>query len=229
MKRKIFLAQTLENTNDSWNLHWNSLHKSGFLNKIFVFVRYNIIANHVAGSLDKYFPKTGIFLDSGCGTSQTSVKIQKLQRKLIAMDISDIIFSTQPKIVDYKVNGNVFSLPFKDGSLDGLWNVGLMEHFQPEELDLVFKEFHRVLKKGNNAVLFWPAAYSSVNIMVKIMSFLNRKLNKNKSSMFPVESSLIRSKKWVKRIVERNGFSLAKFEWPLRGGLIHHTVVIKKL
>lgn len=219
----------MENSKNSWNKHWNNLNSTSVLNNVFVFFRTNVIARDIAYSLNKYFPKDGIFLDSGCGTSQTSVKIPRHNRKFIAMDIADIIFHNHPDIVDYRVNGDVLRLPFKDDSIDGIWNVGLMEHFKPDELNIIFKEFNRILKPGCNAVLFWPPVYGPVNLVIKSLSFFNRKLNKDGESMFPEEPSLVRSKEWVRKIVEKNNLSLVDFHWPLRGAFIHLTVVIKKL
>jgi SAM-dependent methyltransferase len=209
----------IKNSVSNWNEHWNTLNSS-FLSKVFVFFRTNVIANDVAHSLDRHFPLEGVFLDSGSGTSQTSVRIPKRSRKFVAMDISDIIFHGQPKVVDYRVNGDVLRLPFKDGSIDGVWNVGLMEHFQPDELDVILKEFNRVLKKDRNAVLFWPAKYGPVALLIKFLGVFR---------MFPEEPSLIKSKKWVKNIVERNNFRLVDVKWNTRGAFIHHVVVIKKL
>ncbi len=209
----------IKNNKSNWNEHWNTLNRS-FLNRVFVFFRTNVIAKDVAHSLDKYFPYEGIFLDSGSGTSQTSIRIPKRNRKFVAMDIAEIIFQDQPNIIDYKVNGDVLRLPFKDNSIDGIWNVGLMEHFQPEELDVILREFNRVLKKGGSAVLFWPPRYGPVALLIKFLGFFK---------MFPEEPSLIKSKRWVKGIVERNNFSVVDIKWPLRGALIHQTVVIKKL
>ncbi|MFH1331686.1 MAG: class I SAM-dependent methyltransferase [archaeon] len=207
----------IKNNESNWNAHWKNLNRS-FLNKVFVFFRANVIANDVAKSLDENFPHDGVFLDSGSGTSQTSVKIPKRGRKFVAMDIADIIFHDQPKIVDYRVNGDVLRLPFRDNSLDGIWNVGLMEHFRQGELDVILNEFNRVLKRGGKAVLFWPPRYGPVALLIRFLSVFR---------MFPEEPSLIKSKRWVKGVVERNGFSLVDVKWPLRGALIHHTVVIK--
>ncbi|MFH1210739.1 MAG: class I SAM-dependent methyltransferase [archaeon] len=209
----------IKNNGSNWNAHWNTLNKS-FLNRVFVFFRTNVIANDVAHSLNRHFPREGVFLDSGSGTSQTSIRIPKHNRKLVAMDISDIIFQNQPVVVDYRVNADVLNLPFKDNSLDGIWNVGLMEHFQPGELDIILKEFNRVLKKDSKAVLFWPPKYGPVALMIRFLGVFR---------MFPEEPSLVKSKKWVTSVVERNNFRLVDSKWSLRGALIHNVVVIRKL
>lgn len=212
----------IENTKNSWNSHWNKLNGSNLMNKTFMFFRKKVIAKHISDSLEKHFPKEGIFLDSGCGTSQTSLLIKKQKRKIIAMDICDIIFKEQPEMLDYKINGDVLNLPFKESSLDGIWNVGLMEHFSEEEVCYILREFHRVLRKEGKAVLFWPAVYGPINLVVKSLSLINK-------GMFPVEPSLLKSKKWAKKIGEKNGFKIEEIKWPLKGAFIHHTVVLKKL
>lgn len=218
----------IENSKNSWNSHWINLSRKGVLSKVFVFVRKNIIAKDVASSLDRYFPPEGIFLDSGCGTSQTSISIPKRSRKFIAMDISDIIFKGQPSVVDYRVNGDVLRLPFKDESIDGVWNVGLMEHFKPHELGIILGEFRRVLKSGGYAVFFWPAYYGPVNLLIKSFSFFNAKLNNDEGNMFPEEPSLLKSKAWVGGIVRDSSLSLVKVKRSLRGAFIHHAVVVRK-
>ncbi len=45
------------------------------------------------------------------------------------------------------VQGNIFQLPFKDNSIDIIFNQGVMEHFTDEEWNRILKEFSRVSKR----------------------------------------------------------------------------------
>src|SRR3989344_7130312 len=93
---------------NTWDEHWAQLENS-FFNKVLRYVRYNIIANNVSKTLNKYFPQDGIFVDCGSGTSQTAVKIIKKDKNLIALDISYSILEYAQKnfnIMDSFVNAD---------------------------------------------------------------------------------------------------------------------------
>ena len=69
-----------------WDTYWKREGKSS----IFTFVRTRIIASELSSILERYFPKTGKFVDCGSGSSETSIKIKKHNRELIALDLSEI-------------------------------------------------------------------------------------------------------------------------------------------
>ena len=128
---------------NTWDEHWSQLENS-FFNKVLKSVRYNIIANEVACTLNKNFPPEGIFVDCGSGTSQTAIKIIKKNRKFIALDISYPILKYAQKnikLMDYFVNADLFKLPFKNSSIEGIWNLGVMEHFNLEEINQILNDF----------------------------------------------------------------------------------------
>ncbi len=220
----------LENRN-VWNEHWIQL-KNSFFEKILHSVRFNIISNEVAYTLDKYFATKGIFVDCGSGTSQTSVKIPKKNRTFIALDISYPILKYAKeqniKIIDSFINADILKLPFKDSSIDGVWNLGVMEHFSLKEIDNILDEFNRVLKRNGMFIAFWTAVYGPVNILFSSLEYLF-KLSGKKHKFFPNEPSLLRSRKWLKNILTKNNnFELVKFKWSIRNALIYHTIVLKK-
>ena len=49
-----------------------------------------------------------------------------------------------------------FRLPFADATFEGVYNLGVMEHFTTDEIARILSEFRRVLRPGGKAVLFWP-------------------------------------------------------------------------
>ena len=214
----------IENKN-TWNKHWIN-NKTSFFGKTLSFVRYNIIANEVSHTLDNYFNSEGIFVDAGSGTSQTSMKISKKNRKLIALDISQPILNYAKKQnipIDFFINADIFKLPFKNSSIEGIWNLGVMEHFSLEEINQILDEFYRVLKKNGIFIAFWPAKYGPVNIIFSSLGFLLRK------NFFPNEPSLLKSKRWLNNIIKKkNNFKLIKFKWGIRNALIYHTIILKK-
>src|SRR5207249_1494377 len=51
---------------------------------------------------------------------------------------------------------SIFDLPFEAGAFDGVYNLGVLEHFHPHEIREILDELHRVLKPRGKLVVFWP-------------------------------------------------------------------------
>ena len=125
--------------------------------------------------------------------------------------------------MDSFVNADIFKLPFKNLSIDGIWNLGVMEHFDLKEINQILNEFNRVLKKDGIFIAFWPARYGPVNILFSTLGFL---LNKN---FFPDEPSQIKSKKWLENIIIKNNhFKLIKFKISIINMFIYNIIILKK-
>ena len=204
----------------TWNEYWTK--EQTFFGKTLTFVRKNIITRELASTLKKYFPKEGLFLDAGSGSSETSLKIKN--RKIIALDLSHLVLKkVNPSLpIDSKINSSIFSLPFKDNSLDGIFNLGVMEHFVFDDIIKILNEFYRTLKKDSYCILFWPSVHGPTNLIFSTLGFILKK------QYFPDEVSLYRNKKWLKNIIKDSSFKLVKVRWPLKGGLIYHEVILRK-
>lgn len=213
---------------DNWENHWKNLNKNkSILGKIYKFNRKKLIAGLIANSFKKYFPKEGIFVDAGCGTSQTSIKINKDGKILVGIDLSYNILKEARNYLNYTINADIFKLPFKNKSIDGIWNAGVMEHFTLEEINQILNEFKRVLKKKGICLLFWPAVYGPVNITTKALEFILNKILRRNYKFFPDEVSQLKSKKWISKIILKH-FKNCRVYWPLKGGLIYHLVICYK-
>ncbi len=214
--------------NKNWNLHWLKLNKS-LLGNFCSFYRKNIIANAVAYYLDKYFPSEGTFVECGSGTSQTTIKLNKRDRKIIALDIapSALELAKQVKQVDECVVGNILNLPFEDSSINGVWNLGVMEHLTEDEIKKALSEFSRVLKEGNYAVLFWPPKIGPVNITITIIEAIAKTFGK-KIDLFPDEINLLSSKIDLKKLAFECNFSKVEVKRSLRDAFTHAIVIFKK-
>ena len=153
-------AKKVEN---EWDVHWKSEEKKGTREGIATFVREDIFAPTVDHFIQEYFSPSGICVEAGCGSAETSIKIEKKRRVLIALDISSEALkrARRIKVFDKYIKADIMKMPFKEDSVSGIWNLGVMEHFHEPEIQKILKEFHRVLKPGGRVILFWPADYSS--------------------------------------------------------------------
>lgn len=69
------------------------------------------------------------------------------------------------------IHADVRDLPFRDKSLDGIWNLGVMEHFEEDEQLLVLREFHRVLKPGGRLLLWWPPVWAIDRMLLALFGW----------------------------------------------------------
>lgn len=214
-----------------WDQRWNKLNeKPGITGRLLTFYRKKIIANAVSHYIERYFPEKGIFVEMGSGTAQTSVKIRKKQRTIIALDISRPALMQAKKIpqVDKVVQGNILHLKFKNNSIDGIWNVGVMEHFNEQEITRILKEFERVLKPGSYALLFWPPVYGSTIMFFGFMEMFINLLKKEKFHFFPDEPTRYKSKAQLHRMLSKTKLKFVATHFNCMDFFTHAVVVCQK-
>ena len=126
-----------------WDKFWHAAKDDeNLLGRFLSFYRSQVIARAVNYYINKFFEPDGVFIECGAGTSETTLKTKKEQRKFVALDYSEFILKktiTNPKIDDC-INADIFSLPIKDNSADGIWNVGVMEHFTTEQIERILRQ-----------------------------------------------------------------------------------------
>lgn len=145
------------NTPEIWEKHWNELkEKKVFFGHLLQLYRKYVIAPSVKYYLDKHFNKEGVYSECGVGTGQTLQRVRKDKQKFYAVDFSRKALEEARKIEQFDkcILADIRNLPFGNKSIDGIWNLGIMEHFEAEELDSVLLEFRRVLKPKGKAIMF---------------------------------------------------------------------------
>ena len=210
---------------NEWDGHWSREFVT--LNILFRWYRKYIMSNALSYYFEKYFPKEGIFVECGSGSSLTSHLIKKYNhnrkhnhnRKLIAVDISKKALQearSNGKIDDLIHADITKHLPFENESIDGIWNLGVMEHFTQEEIDCAMKEFYRVLKKGSYIILFIPPLYSSTGITYRFLENAIYLVTRKKFRFYPPEISRPKSKAECRQMAKRNGFVDCRVFFPWR-------------
>jgi SAM-dependent methyltransferase len=215
----------------AWSEHWSDDRQSSFSQRFFSFYRKAVFARTVRYFVGKYFPKQGRFLEAGSGTSETSLRIDKGNRDktLVAVDIVPRVLRNCHPIMDHRVCGDIFRLPFQDSSIDGIWNVGVMEHFTHEQIDKIMRELHRVLKPGCRIVLLWPGADSIPQKMLRVVEKVINIKKKDETFRFhPPEISQLKSMKEGHQVLKRNGFECLHIDYGFRSLLAFKTVVGQK-
>jgi SAM-dependent methyltransferase len=140
-----------------WDGHWQPGQHKWFLWGM-VATRRIVFQPAVAFYCDHFFAERGLFFEMGCGTAESSALIPHKLRKFIGLDFSAVALglARQTGNLDALVQADALNLPCSSGSIDGIWNLGVMEHFDRPQIQLCFAEFRRVLKQGGVVIAFWP-------------------------------------------------------------------------
>ena len=211
-----------------WDKHWEKqLEKPTVFGCILSIVRHLVLSNYLRYLTDKHFRKKGFYLEAGAGTSQTSFRLSKLYRHYIALDYSIVALGAarKVKVIDTLIAGDIYSLPFADNSLNGIWNIGVMEHFKESDLIKIYNEFARVLKKGGRLVVLIPPVYASHIILLSPVEMMISKLKGRKFSFFPEELSRVKGRNHIVSLLDKTDLSLVDIEFSWKNLFFFYAVV----
>lgn len=213
-----------------WDRHWAALsERNSLFGRIASVVRTGLLSRAVRAFADEYFPRNGIFVEAGCGTAESSSRIDRAGRSLVAMDISRLAVRAARRVPVFcgLLQGDLFRLPFRDASVAGLWNLGVMEHFPPEEGRVLLREFARVLRPGGFALLFWPPEFGASRFLLAPIEAL-RSRHGAPFHFFPDEVNRLRSRAHAVAMLEGTGLEPAALSFGPRDLFIHLVVVARK-
>lgn len=102
-------------------------------------------------------------LDYGCGRGEIVIHAAYKARKVYGMDYSKAALQLarrSSRLFLKKINNKISwlyqkskKLPFKDESIDVIFFLDVIEHLYPEENDILFEEFKRILKFSGKIII----------------------------------------------------------------------------
>jgi len=216
----------------NWDNYWNKKNQASSALYEFAAEIYRtlVIRRRLNTAIKKTFSPGASLLHAGCGSGQVDSDIQQ-PMKITAVDISPAALKLYQQNVPQAAavkHATIFCLPFPDGSFDGVYNLGVMEHFTETELARIFAEFYRVLRPQGKLVLFWPHhRASSVMFLNFVHGLLNTVLRKN-VRLHPPEISLLKSKGQIGAALQKNNFSLLEYSFGPKDFFVQAVIVAKK-
>jgi len=125
--------------------------------------------------------------------------------------------------------GDLLRLPLATGSLDGIWNVGVMEHFAPADMPAACQELLRVLKPGGKLCLFWPHTLSPTHLVFGQVQTMVQNF-KPDFSFFPPSPSMLTpfNRPDTATMLRTCGASAVRFHLSWVGGGLHYLVAVTK-
>ncbi len=214
----------------AWEAHWSAGRQRSAAQRFFSFYRKVVFARTVAHFIGRYFPDDGVLVEAGSGTSETSMRIRKAPAQtLVAVDLVPAVLERCHPIMDVRIAGDILRLPFADGSVAGIWNVGVMEHLDRATIDAVLAELLRVLRPGGRLLLLWPGTNSAPQ---KLLRLIERVVNARHSGprfrFHPDEISQLHSVEEGRAMLARKGLALVAADAGLRSLFAFKVLVAEK-
>ena len=216
-----------EGSTREWDEYFTS-EKRGVFQRLLMVYRRRVIAPATAYHFERVFPPRGVFVEAGAGTSESSRDIAAGDRVLVGLDLSYVVLH-RFNILPLRLQGDIRNLPVLDDSVSGIWNLGVMEHFTDRELDVILREFNRVLVPGGRLLLFWPPWYALHELVLNSISWFAEKILRKTIVFFPDEVNRYTTRKNAARILARSGFHLEKTSFGWRDLFSYVVVVASKL
>jgi dolichol-phosphate mannosyltransferase len=192
--------------------------------------RRMIIKRNLTRAIQRVFPAGAVLLHAGCGSGQVDTDLQATMR-ITALDISPgalrLYARNNPQAAGIR-HGSIFHLPFPAGTFDGIYNLGVMEHFTRDEIAQILTEFGRVLRPHGRIVLFWPHARASSVFVLRAVHFVMNRMMKSEKKLHPAEISHIQSRKHARTLLSGSGFDLADYRFGINDLFVQAVIVGQK-
>ena len=214
---------------EGWDPYWSRKRDvSGLVYELIAGIyRKSFIKRSLERAIQEHFPRGSVLLHAGCGSGQVDQDLHR-HYTIVAVDRSPqalSLYSQNNPSAETIQHADIFHLPHGDRSLDGVYNLGVVEHFTLDKIDEMLREFHRVLKTGGKVVIFWPHRRASSVIVLKLVHFVLNEVLRKKKRLHPPEISLLRSKRQAGRVLRRAGFRLDSYSFTFRDLFVQAVVV----
>ncbi len=213
-----------------WDFYWSKKKSKVIYDFIAFFYRILLIRPSLNYHIKKFYKNNSYLLHAGCGGGQVDKSISK-NMNICAIDISDKALELYKKnnISNKEViHGSIFKTNFQDKKFDGIYNLGVMEHFEIKNINKILKEFNRILKDEGKIIMFWPHKNGiSVNFL-KFLKYIFKILFKFDLKLHPDEITYVTSKEQIESILENNNLSLDYYYFGIMDMYTQSVIVAKK-
>jgi dolichol-phosphate mannosyltransferase len=217
-----------------WDAYWNV--STTYAEVLFAilagFYRRWLIRPAFQRSVRRHFQPGTRLLHAGCGSGEVDASLIQ-DFDIMALDYSrralEIYLANNGQLRNV-VQASIVNLPFEDESFDGVFNLGVMEHFSEDVIAKIFREFHRVLRPGGKILIWWPPEFGFSVLLFKGLGRIKRLLLRDTSkSLIPDEISRVKSKEWLVKLVNEGSFHLEEYSFGAQDAFTQVLVVARKL
>ncbi|MDB4979842.1 MAG: hypothetical protein JWM82_594, partial [Myxococcales bacterium] len=213
----------------NWDEYWDkkSAKTTAAYDLIAAVYRNAFIKPRLEEAIEREFEVGARLLHAGCGGGPVDANLHSRAR-ITAIDISpsalELYRRSNPDAEEVR-HANILDLPFPNASFDGAYNLGVVEHFERDELGKMLSELRRVIKPNGKLVVFWPHARgTSVQALGAAHWVLNDVLHRN-VRLHPPEVSLVHSRQEAADVLASSGFELKSYDFGPRDLFVQARVV----
>ncbi len=192
--------------------------------------RVSVIRAQLRRAVAEFFPLGSRLLHAGCGSGQVDEGLHD-RFSITAVDISppalDLYARHNARADDIR-HASILDLPFPDESFDGIYNLGVLEHFTRAELSAVLAELRRVLKPSGRLLVFWPHQKATSVAVLGAAHWLMKKSGDSETQLHPPEVSLLESRGWVEQLMREAGLDVVHYKFGVRDFFVQAVVVAEK-
>lgn len=211
-----------------WEKYWQPKRSRFWYNLVASLYRRFLIKNSFNHYIKRYFPKRARLLHAGCGGGETDIEAVG-RYKISAVDFSPVALSYYQKnnpTVLRTIKADIRRLPFNSSVFDGVYNLGVMEHYSPKEIIMILRELKRVLKPNGVMLLFWPPEYGLSVLFFKGLVLLFKKVLGIKRVKFhPSEISRLKSRRQATKMCQKVGLKMVAYHFGPRDAFTYALVV----
>lgn len=223
-------TETLRN---DWDVYWAGHRHDRTERSVYdvgaQFYRRYLIEPLLISVLGREFEPGAKLLHAGCGGGEVDKRVVS-DFRVTALDISPNaleLYRTRNPGVE-AVIANIFDLSEFRGKFEGLYNLGVMEHFSPAEIVEILRQFGSALKPGGKIVLLWPPVYGLSVIALHVIHFVLNNIMRRNIQLHPLEPTKVSSRKQVEGYLAAAGFRLRSMQFGPRDAFTYVVIVAEK-
>lgn len=173
------LKKIIEHENTNWSKIFQSELKKNNDQKFSSFW-WKSYYSELTNSVDKIMLTDDLnsILEAGSGSGKATILLNKKLHKTL-LDISPVALEYAKRIANKFevkninfIEGNIFSMPFKNNNFDFVWNIGVIEHYELDDIKSIIKEMVRVCNKSGIVAVGMPNFYSGPILKARLLKLL---------------------------------------------------------
>jgi len=205
-----------EPKHEGWDAYW-SFNAAGS-HRVYALLasiyRRIFICHRLSYWLSRAFPDGANLLHAGCGGGEVDALVSKRFR-ITALDISRNALELYGKNNPHNaglVHADLLAEPWETEAFDGVYHLGVLEHFETPELVRLVSNLRKMTRRGGKMVAFWPLHNAP---SVKFLGLCHKLLNRagdSQVSLHPPEVNLIASEIEACRMLEDGGWKVLSYD-----------------
>lgn len=217
---------------EEWDIYWNRSKDKVYERKLFDFVasfyRNYLIGPYLKKIISKHFKKKQKLLHAGSGGGEVDRFIID-DYNIKAIDISSNALKIYKSLYQNSEVQKVdlFDLSHIKEKYDGIYNLGVMEHFSETEIVQILKQLKLKLNRNGKIILFWPPVYGLSVIGLHIIHFVLKYLFRKKTKLHADEPNKVKSKKQLLRYCTDSNLKIINTYFGISDAFTYYVVVLK--